>query len=269
MGSQNLSHHSLSGHNIVAGYADKRVLNDINITLKEGQVTAFIGPNGCGKSTLMKTLTGAIEPQQGQIQFKGRSLKNWKLKQLAKEVAILPQHPTAPEGILVENLVSLGRVTHRKWYQSNNEKDDSIVKDSLSSVGLAGYEKRLVSALSGGERQRVWLAMCLAQEAKWLMLDEPTSYLDLGHQLELLELLKRLNRERGLTIVYVLHELSQAVQFCDELVLMQQGQIIKQGAPLEVLNANTLKNVFHVEGQIQTIDGLDYCLPRSFVKEGH
>ncbi|MDF5356284.1 ABC transporter ATP-binding protein, partial [Vibrio parahaemolyticus] len=147
------------------------------------------------------------------------------------------------------------------------ERDQEVIIESLASVGLAGYEKRVVSTLSGGERQRVWLAMCLAQEAQWLLLDEPTSYLDLGHQLELLEVLDKLNKERNLTIVYVLHELSQAAQFCDELVLMKKGQILKQGAPLDVLTQSTLESVFKVEGKMEVIDGYVYCLPKAYVRE--
>ena len=205
------------------------IANDnVDLTLREGEIHALLGENGAGKSTLMKTLTGAIKAKKGDVTFKGKALSQWKLKDLAKHIAILPQHPTAPEGVLVEQLVALGRVAHRKWYQGNSERDQEVITESLASVGLAGYEKRVVSTLSGGERQRVWLAMCLAQEAQWLLLDEPTSYLDLGHQLELLEVLDKLNKERNLTIVYVLHELSQAAQFCDELVLMKKGQILKQ-----------------------------------------
>ncbi|MDK9735740.1 ABC transporter ATP-binding protein [Vibrio sp. D404a] len=257
----------LEGQSLTSGYNDTMILNDVNIRLQEGKVTAFIGPNGCGKSTLMKTLTGAIKAKTGNVSFKGKPLNQWKLKELAKHVAILPQHPTAPEGVLVEQLVALGRVAHKKWYQGNSERDQQVILESLASVGLHGYEKRDVNSLSGGERQRVWLAMCLAQEAQWLLLDEPTSYLDLGHQLELLEVLDKLNKERGLTIVYVLHELSQAAQFCDELVLMKKGQILNQGAPLDVLTDETLKSVFKVDGTMEVINGFTYCLPKSYVRE--
>ncbi|WP_394152645.1 ABC transporter ATP-binding protein [Vibrio maritimus] len=263
----NSSTATLAGKGLVSGYQNTLILNGVDIELKEGKVTSFIGPNGCGKSTLMKTLTGSIKARSGEVSFLGKPLSDWKLKQLAKHIAILPQHPAAPEGVLVEQLVALGRVAHKKWYQGNSERDKQVVSESLASVGLAGYEQRVVSTLSGGERQRVWLAMCLAQEAKWLLLDEPTSYLDLGHQLELLELLQRLNKERGLTIVYVLHELSQAAQFCDELVLMKKGQILKQGSPLDVLTEHTLKTVFKVEGSMQIIDDKVFCLPKAFVRE--
>ncbi|HCZ9271300.1 ABC transporter ATP-binding protein [Vibrio alginolyticus] len=262
-----LSSKGLEGQSLTSGYNDTMILNDVNIRLQEGKVTAFIGPNGCGKSTLMKTLTGAIKAKKGDVTFKGKALNQWKLKDLAKHIAILPQHPTAPEGVLVEQLVALGRVAHRKWYQGNSERDQEVMTESLASVGLSGYEKRVVSTLSGGERQRVWLAMCLAQEAQWLLLDEPTSYLDLGHQLELLEVLDKLNKERNLTIVYVLHELSQAAQFCDELVLMKKGQILKQGSPLDVLTESTLESVFKVEGKMEVIDGYVYCLPKAYVRE--
>ncbi|MBT0116461.1 ABC transporter ATP-binding protein [Vibrio alginolyticus] len=262
-----LSSKGLEGQSLTSGYNDTTILNDVNIRLQEGKVTAFIGPNGCGKSTLMKTLTGAIKAKKGDVTFKGKALNQWKLKDLAKHIAILPQHPTAPEGVLVEQLVALGRVAHRKWYQGNSERDQEVMTESLASVGLSGYEKRVVSTLSGGERQRVWLAMCLAQEAQWLLLDEPTSYLDLGHQLELLEVLDKLNKERNLTIVYVLHELSQAAQFCDELVLMKKGQILKQGSPLDVLTESTLESVFKVEGKMEVIDGYVYCLPKAYVRE--
>lgn len=255
----------LHGHNLVSGYQNKMILNGVDISLKEGKVTAFIGPNGCGKSTLMKTLTGSVKAKSGEVIFKGKPLTKWKLNEQAKQMAILPQHPKAPEGVLVEQLVSLGRVAHKRWHKGNSTEDIIIIRDALHSVGLQGYEKRVVNSLSGGERQRVWLAMCLAQEAKWLLLDEPTSYLDLGHQLELLEVLRELNLNKGLTIVYVLHELSQAVQFCDELVLMQQGAIVKQGAPSDVLTEETLRSVFHVNGSIESINGKTYCLPHSYV----
>ncbi|WP_375752478.1 ABC transporter ATP-binding protein [Vibrio sp. HN007] len=257
----------LHGHNLVSGYQNKVILNGIDISLKEGKVSAFIGPNGCGKSTLMKTLTGSVKAKSGEVIFKGKPLSKWKLKEQARQMAILPQHPKAPEGVLVEQLVSLGRVAHKSWHKKNSLDDVRIIRESLYSVGLQGYEKRIVNSLSGGERQRVWLAMCLAQEAKWLLLDEPTSYLDLGHQLELLEVLRDLNLNKGLTIVYVLHELSQAVQFCDELVLMQQGRIVKQGAPSEVLTKGTLRSVFKVNGVMETINKKTYCLPHSYVHE--
>ncbi|QIA65358.1 ATP-binding cassette domain-containing protein [Vibrio astriarenae] len=257
---------SLSGVGLVSGYQDTIILNGVDIRLEQGKVTALIGPNGCGKSTLMKTLTGAVKARSGEVTFQGKPFSQWKLKELAKHIAILPQHPTAPEGVTVEQLVALGRVAHKKWFQGNSANDNEIILSSLSSVGLEGYEKRVVSHLSGGERQRVWLAMCLAQEAKWLLLDEPTSYLDLGHQLELLELLKKLNLEKKLTIVYVLHELSQAAQFCDELVLMKRGKILKQGEPKEVLTQATLQSVFKVKGKMKEIDGFLYCLPQAYVK---
>lgn len=258
---------TLQGQGLVSGYQDTIILNGVDIKIQEGKVTAFVGPNGCGKSTLMKTLTGAIKARSGKVSFKGKSFSEWKIKDLAKHIAILPQHPTAPEGVTVEQLVALGRVAHRKWYQGNSARDIEVIKESLNSVGLAGYEERIVSTLSGGERQRVWLAMCLAQEAQWLLLDEPTSYLDLGHQLELLEVLQELNKSRNLTIVYVLHELSQAAQFCDELVLMKKGKILKQGSPLQVLTEETLESVFKVKGKMANIDGYTYCLPQSYVRE--
>ncbi len=262
-----MNSHTLQGQGLVSGYQDTIILNGVDIKIQEGKVTAFVGPNGCGKSTLMKTLTGAIKARSGNVSFKGKPFSEWKLKELAKHIAILPQHPTAPEGVTVEQLVALGRVAHRKWYQGNSSRDVQVIKESLSSVGLAGYEDRVVSTLSGGERQRVWLAMCLAQEAQWLLLDEPTSYLDLGHQLELLEVLQHLNKSRNLTIVYVLHELSQAAQFCDELVLMKKGKILKQGSPLDVLTEQTLESVFKVKGKMANIDGFTYCLPQSYVRE--
>lgn len=250
----------VAAHNICVKINKRIVLDGVSVNFRKGIITGLVGPNGCGKSTLLKTVTGEIAPTSGCVSLQSKPLQNWPLKEKAKLMASLPQHPVAPDGVLVKDLVSLGRTAHKKWHEKLKLGDWSIIAHALSQVGLSDFQERYVSALSGGERQRAWIAMCLAQQANLLILDEPTSYLDLGHQLGVMDLLARLNKQSNLTIICVLHELSQAVQYCDELIIMQSGGVVAQGPPQDILTEKRLTNVFSVKGRIKDVDGTFYCL---------
>lgn len=231
-------------------YDDTVIVSNMELDIKKGKITSIIGPNGCGKSTVLKAIGRILRPKKGLILLSGEDIKNLSTKEIATKMAILPQTPTAPSGLTVGELVAYGRFPHQKGFGKLTPKDKEIISWALKVTKLTDYEDREVDTLSGGQRQRVWIAMALAQQTDLILLDEPTTYLDMSHQMEVLELLYELNITQGCTIVMVLHDLNLAARFSDIMIAMRNGKIIKQGGPKEVMNLEVLKEAFHVEAQI-------------------
>lgn len=235
-------------------FGEKQALFDVSWQVKAGEIATLIGPNGCGKSTLLKAMTGNLPFQGGKVRIASEELGKVPAKELAKQVAFLPQTPELPRDMLVEELVYCGRFPHQNWWKNTAGEDRVAVDKALQVTKTEHLRHRVVASLSGGERQRVWIAMALAQEPKILILDEPTTYLDINHQLEVLELLQRLNREEGLTVLMVLHELNQAAQYSDRVAVMEKGHLVTEGTPKEVFTEQLLADVFHVKAKIEAED---------------
>lgn len=254
----------LSADNVTVGYGDEPVVHDVSLRVPDGRVTTIIGPNGCGKSTLLRTLSRLLTPTTGQVMLDGDPIGSRSAKQLARTLALLPQSPIAPEGLLVRDLVGRGRHPHQRWFQQWSHGDEDIVTDAMRWTGILELADRPVDALSGGQRQRVWIAMTLAQHTDLVLLDEPTTYLDLAHQVDVLDLVCRLNRERGATVAMVLHDLNLAVRFSDHLVVMHRGRVVAQGDPAAVLDAELLLKVFGLDADMvaDPRTGLPMVVPR-------
>jgi iron complex transport system ATP-binding protein len=259
---------AIQGVGIQSGYGGPPVLSDLHIKISKGRITSIIGPNGCGKSTLLKTLSRLLPLQEGRILVNGQDISTISSKKIACEMAILPQSPVAPAGLTVQELVAYGRYPHQKGFGRQSKEDKEKIAWALESTNLTGLAKRPVDALSGGQRQRVWIAMSLAQDTEMILLDEPTTYLDLVHQLEVMQLLKHLNTVSGRTIVLVIHEINIAARFSDHIIAMKNGRIIAKGTPEEVIARDTLKDVFSIDAIVATepIDNAPVCLTYSNIE---
>ena len=242
----------LSTRSLRLGYGQNVIVPDMNLSITGGKVTSIIGPNGCGKSTLLRALARLLPMQSGQIALYGQALHLLPSKQVAQKLAILPQGPTAPEGLSVEELVWFGRHPHQGRFPVRREEDRDAVAWALDQTGMRIFAGRPLDSLSGGQRQRAWIAMSLAQQTDILLLDEPTTYLDPAHQLEVLQLAGRLNTEQGKTVVMVLHDLNQAVRYSDEIIAMKGGEVYAQSAAGEVLTHDLLRDVFGLKGHLLT-----------------
>lgn len=232
------------------GYGEQLIVKNLSIDIPDHKITTIIGSNGCGKSTLLKAMTRIISHQSGDVILDGKCISNENTKILAQKMAILPQSPESASGLTVGELVSYGRFPYQKGFGRLSKKDMEVIDWALQVTGTSDFKYRPVDALSGGQRQRVWIAMALAQETEIIFLDEPTTYLDMAHQLEVLELLQKLNMEQGRTIVMVLHDLNQAARFADYMIALKDGQIVKAGNCEEVMTPNVLRDVFHIDAQI-------------------
>lgn len=232
-------------------FDNKTVLQDLSLAIEEGKIISILGPNGSGKSTLLKVLSRNIKPDKGNVYLKDRSLAQLSGKMIARQMAVLPQSPQAPSDLTVRDLVEFGRFPHQSWWQGKSEQDESCVDWALTQTGLTPMADRIVSTLSGGERQRVWIAMALAQKPEIVLLDEPTTYLDICHQLEIMDLLAAFNHEHNLTVVMVLHDINHAARYSDYVAILQQGQIFAAGKPEDVITEHTLREVFRVESEIR------------------
>lgn len=239
----------LSIENLTVSYGDKVILNELNLQIPKGKITALIGPNGCGKSTLLKTVARILSPKQGQILLQGESLHKQDTRQVARKLALLPQAPITPEGVTIRELVGYGRAPWGSRWGRLSDEDRTIVQHALEQVGLLELADRPATDLSGGQRQRAWIAMILAQKTDLVLLDEPTTWLDIAHQIELLKLMRELNLQ-GKTIVVVLHDLNQACRYCDELVVLKQGAVQQQGTPEQVLTQKLVEEVFDLCAEI-------------------
>lgn len=240
----------LSTRNLRLGYGQTVIVPGLDLRLTGGRITSIIGPNGCGKSTLLRALARLLPAGGGSIHLYGQALHSLPPREVARRLAILPQGPAAPEGLSVEDLVWFGRHPHQGRFPVRREEDREAVAWALAQTGMTVFAGRPLEALSGGQRQRAWIAMSLAQQTDILLLDEPTTYLDLSHQLEVLHLAQRLNRDQGKTVVMVLHDLNQAVRYSDELVAMRAGQVYAQGRPGDLMTDSLLRDVFGLKAHI-------------------
>lgn len=259
----------LQTENINIAYDENLIVKDLSIQIPDKQITTIIGSNGCGKSTLLKAITRIISHSSGSVILDGVDISTQNTKLLAKKMAILPQSPDSANGLTVGELVSYGRFPYQKGFGRLSKRDVEVIDWAMEVTGTLAYKFRPVDALSGGQRQRVWIAMALAQETDIIFLDEPTTYLDMAHQLEVLELLQKLNREQERTIVMVLHDLNQAARFADFIIALKNGHIVKSGGPEEVLTHEVLKEVFQIDAEIGTDPrtGKPMCTTYSLIKE--
>lgn len=248
--------------NLSFAYGKHQVLQGLDVSLREGKITTLIGANGCGKSTLFNLMTKNLKPDQGEIQFRGQDIAHLRLKDFAKEVAIVHQYNTAPPDLTVEKLVGYGRTPyHTLGLSGDPQQDEEKIRWALEITHTVKHKDKPVAELSGGQKQRVWIAMALAQDTKVLFLDEPTTYLDVRYQLQILKLIQKLNREYGITIVMVLHDINQSLYYSDEIVAMKGGKIIAQGVPECILTGTLVKEVYDVDLTIQSVDGKPFVIP--------
>lgn len=241
---------SLSAQNLELGYQAHPLVTLDALPIRPGAINCLIGPNGCGKSTLLRALSGLSQPMRGEVALDSMPLPDWPRKKLARQLTILPQAPEAPSGITLAQLVSQGRFAYQGLLRQPSDEDRDACRWAMQVTGVGQLAERTFSTLSGGERQRGWIAMALAQQTRYLLLDEPNSFLDIGHQLEIMELLRHLNRQLGLTILIVLHEINHACQYADQLLVMRQGRLVARGSPQEIVTPALLRDVFRVEAEI-------------------
>ena len=243
-------------------YGNNKVINGLNLKIKEGKITTLIGANGCGKSTLFNLMTKNIKPDNGKIFLDGQNIEQMKLKDFARKTAIVHQYNTAPPDITVEKLVEFGRTPyHTMGLSPNPEVDREKVRFALEITNTEKFEDKPVSQLSGGQKQRVWIAMALAQDTKILFLDEPTTYLDIRYQLQILRLVKRLNSEFNITVIMVLHDINQSLCYSDEIVAMQNGKVLSQGVPREIITPKLIEDVYGVTLETGEIGGKPFVIP--------
>ena len=253
----------LRARNLSLGYDGADIISGLSLDVPNARVTSIIGPNGCGKSTLLRGLGRLLSPRAGEVLLDGASLREHSTRHIATRISVLPQTPTAPSGLTVADLVSRGRHPRQKWYQQFSTSDESIVESALAATDILGLADTPLEDLSGGQRQRAWISMTLAQETGILLLDEPTTYLDLAHQVDVLELVRRLNREHGRTVVMVLHDISLAARYSDHIVAMKSGAIVAQGTPAEVITPERLLDVFGLEAHVvqEPTEGRPHVIP--------
>ncbi len=253
----------LAADDLVLSYGAATIVDHVSLHIPDGKVSAFIGPNGSGKSTIFRALARLLRPRHGAVVIDGAAIGSMTTKEVARKLAILPQQPVTPESITVEDLVWYGRHPHRKPLVAPGAADREAVDWAIRATQLEGLRDHAVDALSGGQRQRAWIALALAQDTSILLLDEPTTFLDLSHQLEVLELCAELNREQGKTIVMVLHDVNLAAEYCDHLFVIRSGQVFTQGSPEEVLTRELIRAVFDVETQVirHPVSGRPLCIP--------
>lgn len=247
--------------NLKVSYDKKTIIEDFSLNIKKDAITTIIGPNGCGKSTLLKAISKNLAFESGVVYVDGNNLRKLKTKELAKSMAILPQNPQTPEDCTVKDLVSFGRYPFTSFGKRLSKEDYKIIDWALNKTDMKSYKCRRVKTLSGGERQRAWIAMALAQEPKILLLDEPTTYLDISHQFEVLELIKEIAKKSNMTIVMVLHDINHAARYSDEIVVMKNGVLMNHGRPEKVLNEKTMRDVFSLNGDFFKHNDYPHFIP--------
>ncbi|UQX03975.1 ABC transporter ATP-binding protein [Streptomyces sp. RerS4] len=241
---------ALHGEGLRLGYGDRIVAEDLDLRIPAGQVTALVGPNACGKSTALRALARLLKPADGTVLMDGEDIAALSARDFALRLALLPQTPSAPDGITVRDLVARGRTPHQRWWRQWSSTDEAAVDAALTATGAAELADRSIDELSGGQRQRVWIAMALAQDTSVLLLDEPTTYLDLAHQVDVLELVAELNRSEGRTVVMVLHELNLACRYADHLIAMRDGRVMAAGTPSEIVTPELVHEVFGLRAAV-------------------
>jgi iron complex transport system ATP-binding protein len=254
---------ALTTRKLTLAYDGNVIIQGLDLAIPQGQITTLVGPNGCGKSTLLRGMARLLKPTGGTVYLEGDAIAHLPTKDLAKRLGILPQSPAAPEGLTVRELVAQGRYPHQNWLQQWSKEDELQVEEAIATTHLHEFANRPLDTLSGGQRQRAWIAMALAQDTEILLLDEPTTYLDLAHQIEVLDLLYRLNRKSDRTIVMVLHDLNMACRYSHHLVALRDGAVMAQGRPAEVVNEKMVRQVFDLESRIITdpVSNTPLCLP--------
>ncbi|MGN0353224.1 MAG: ABC transporter ATP-binding protein [Roseburia sp.] len=254
--------------NLKAAYEENIIIENMNLAIPKGKVTIIIGANGCGKSTLLKSIARILPVKSGNIYLNGKNMKHQAAKNVAKQMAVLPQSPKCPEAITVRELVGYGRFPYQKAMGGMTLHDKEVIDWAIEKTGLIEFAERPVSKLSGGQRQRAWIAMTLAQETEIILLDEPTTYLDMAYQLEVLQLLQQLNLEKQLTIVMVLHDLNEACRFADHIIGLKKGKIVCEGRPAEVIQTETLREIYGIEATLQMSPaGYPICLEFEKIEE--
>lgn len=253
----------LRTESLVLGYDETVVIRELSTNVPAGEITSVVGPNGCGKSTLLRSLARLMKPKGGAVYLDGDAIAKLPTREVARRLGILPQSPEAPEGLTVRELVAQGRYPHQSWLSQWSKGDEQAVEKALETTGMLKLADRSLDTLSGGQRQRAWISMALAQETETLLLDEPTTFLDMAHQLEVLQLLDRLNREDGRTVLMVLHDLNNAARFSHHMIALSGGEVFAAGSPQEVMSAELLREVFSVEAEIlaDPRTGAPLCIP--------
>lgn len=264
--SQENSMTRLHGEHLDIGYGDRRVVQDVDVSIPDGSFTVIVGPNACGKSTLLKAMGRLLKPESGTVTLDGRAIHELPSREVARRLGLLPQTSIAPDGIAVEDLVARGRFPHQSLLSRWSREDERVVADAMAATGVSDLRGRLLDELSGGQRQRVWVAMVLAQQTPLILLDEPTTFLDIAHQVELLDLIERLRGE-GRTVVAVLHEINLAARYASHLIAMKDGRIVKEGHPRDIVTAELVEDVFGMPCRViaDPDNGSPVVLPRSKV----
>ncbi len=260
---------ALEARGLGAGYGDRGVLDGLDVRIAEGEFTAIVGPNACGKSTLLRSLARLLPASAGSVLLDGRDIRRLPTRDVARRLGLLPQTSIAPDGITVFDLVARGRFPHQSVLSGWSRRDEEAVRTAMRETDVEALASRPVDELSGGQRQRVWIAMVLAQQTPTVLLDEPTTFLDIGHQLEVLDLVSRL-RDEGRTVVAVLHEINHAARYATDLIVMRDGVVVAQGPPADVLTAETMADVFGVDARIiaDPDTGVPVMLPRAVARRG-
>lgn len=254
----------LKAKNVFSGYEKKIIVDGIDIEIPKNKISVIIGANACGKSTLLKTLARLIQPTSGEIILDDKKISEIPPKQLAKVLGLLPQSPVVPEGITVGDLVGRGRFPYQTFFKGMGKKDYEAIDEALDIMGISDLANRCVDELSGGQRQRVWIAMALAQQTDILLLDEPTTYLDITYQIEILDLLTDLNKKRGTTIVMVLHDINLSARYADYIFAVYQGKLVSQGKPNEIITESLIKKVFDLDCFVMKdpVSGSPFIVPK-------
>lgn len=254
---------AIATNSLTLSYGDTIIINELDLEIPKGEITVFIGGNGCGKSTLLRSIARLLKPKSGAILLEGEAIAKLSTKDIARKMAILPQSPSAPEGLTVLQLVKQGRYPYQTWLKQWTKEDEQKVNDALKATGLEQLKDRTVDSLSGGQRQRAWIAMTLSQDTDTILLDEPTTYLDMTHQIEILDLLFELNEKEKRTIVMVLHDLNLACRYAHNIVAIKDQKIYAQGKPEYVVNCSLVKNVFGMDCEVthDPLFGTPLCIP--------
>jgi iron complex transport system ATP-binding protein len=261
----------LEAKEVTLGYGDHVVVHDVSVAIPDGGITAIVGPNGCGKSTLLRALARLLPPREGVVLLDGEDVHRLPTREVARRIGLLPQSPLAPAGITVAELVGRGRTPHQKILRPWTPADEAAVFSALHSTGLTDIQDAVVDELSGGQRQRAWIAMALAQDTPLMLLDEPTTYLDIAHQYEVLDLLHRLHTRQHRTVVMVVHDLHQAARYATHVVAMSEGRIAASGPPAEVLTAELVSSVFHLDVRVipDPVTGTPVIVPATLPGGAH